>query len=251
MPLAPTCNCALCNIEERLLRDLTLGESNAFDELLSVSKHLRQFPSVSALLLHLRASPAVTRSDELLHELFAAHAIHPEFTESLLVLVFLPMLHGTIRRVAKQQPELFAEDITQQTLSFLLQFLRSEELRTRQSHFAFAISRAVKRQAFEWASREGARNGALNQSTGEALTALSIEEPLERRTLLRHFLCRCVTKGLITVRELELLIEFKLEETSGANLWEPNAPFSNVVRQRLKRLLAKLRRVAQGSSNGH
>jgi hypothetical protein len=251
MPLGTACNCTLCHIGQSLLTELTLTESNVFGALLSVSKHLRQFPSVSALLLHLRASPAATTSDELLHELFAAHAIHPEFTESLLVLVFLPMLHGTIRRVAKQQPELFAEDITQQTLSFLLQFLGSDELRTRQSHFAFAISRAVKRQAFEWASREGARNGALNQSTGEALTALAVEEPFERRTLLRHFLYRCVTKGLITNPELELLIEFKLEETTAANLWEPNAPFSNVVRQRLKRLLAKLRRVAQCSSNGY
>ena len=198
MPLVPTCNCALCNIEERLLTDLTLTQSNAFDELLSVSKHLRQFPSVPALLLHLRASPAATSSDELLRELFAARAIHPAFTEGLLVLVFLPMLHGTIRRVTKRQPGLLAEDITQQTLSFLLQSLRSGELRTRQSHFAFAISRAVKRQVFEWANRESGRNGPLNHGTGEILAALTVEEPFERHTLLRHFLYRCVTKDLIT-----------------------------------------------------
>ena len=250
MPLAPTCNCALCHIEERLLADLTL-KSSAFDELLSVSNHLGQFPSVSALLLHLRASPAVTSSDELLRELFAARAIHPTFTEGLLVLVFLPMLHGTIRRVAKQQPALLTEDITQQTLSFLLQSLRSGELRTRESHFAFAISRAVKRQVFEWANREGGRNGPLTHGTAEitATTALT-EDPLERHTLLRHFLYRCVTKGLITSPELDLLIQFKLEGSTGDDLWESKGTSSNALRQRLKRLLAKLRRLAR-NSNGH
>ncbi|HET9377773.1 MAG TPA: hypothetical protein VFO40_22565 [Chthoniobacterales bacterium] len=251
MPLAPTCNCALCNIEEHLLTDLTLRESDAFDELVSISNHLRQFSSVSALLLHFRASPAATSSDELLRELFTARAARPAFTESLLVLVFLPMLHGTIRRVVKQQPGLLAEDITQQTLSFLLQSLRSAELRARQSHFAFAISRAVKRQVFEWANREGGRNGPLNHGSAEIPAAFTVEDSLERHALLRHFLYRCVTKGLITNPELDLLIQFKLEGDTGNDLWESRETFSNALRQRLKRLLAKLRRLAQAPSNGH
>jgi hypothetical protein len=249
MPLG-ACNCTLCHIEERLLSELTPKESNAFDELLSVSNHLRQFPSVGALLLHLRASPAATRSDEVLRELFAVRAIQREFTQGLLVLVFLPMLHSTIRRVERQQPGLLAEDITQQTLSFLLQFLRSAELRTRQSHFAFAISRAVKRQVFEWANRESARNGTLHHDTGQIVAALAVEEPLERHILLRHFLYRCVSKGLITDPELDLLIQFKLEGSTGEDLWAPNGTSSNALRQRLKRLLAKLRRLAQYPSNG-
>jgi DNA-directed RNA polymerase specialized sigma24 family protein len=249
MPPGATCNCALCSIEERLLRDLTFSESTAFYELLSASNNLRQFPSVSALLLHLRTSPAAAKSDQLVRELFAARATNPVFVESLLVLVFLPMLHGTIRRVAKQQPALLAEDISQQALVVLLQFLRSHELRTRQSHFAFAISRTVKRQVFKWANREGGRNGTVN-GTAELLAALTVDEPLERHALLRHFLYRCVTKGLITEPELNLLIEFKLEGTTGNELCESNGTSSNALRQRLKRLLGKLRRLAQWSRNG-
>jgi hypothetical protein len=250
MPLGPTCRCALCSIEQRLLRDLTFTESNAFHELLSVSNDLRQFPSVSALLLHLRTSPAAAKSDELIRELFAARASNPLFVESLLVLVFLPMLHGTIRRAAKQQPLLLAEDISQQALVVLLQFLRSDELRTRQSHFAFAISRAVKRQVFEWANREGGRSGTVNGSA-EILAALTVDEPFERHALLRHFLHRCATKGLITNPELDLLIQFKLEGTTGYELCESNGTSSNALRQRLKRLLAKLRRLAQWPHRGH
>jgi hypothetical protein len=245
MPLGVACNCTLCNIEVRLLTDLTLNESTVFDELLSVSNDLRQFPSVSGLLSYLRRSDAVMRSDELLRELFAARAINLAFVESLLVLVFIPMLHGTIRRVAKYQPGLLAEDITQQTLSFLLQFLRSDELRTRQSHFAFAISRAVKRQVFEWANREGGQNGALNGGNGEILPALTVEEPFERYTLLRHFLHRCVAKGLISNSELDLLIQFKLDGNTSDEGCESNGTSSNALRQRLKRLLAKLRRLAR------
>jgi hypothetical protein len=90
----------------------------------------------------LRTSPADACSDELLRELFRIRAARPAFVESLLVLAFVPMLHRTIRRVVRYQPSLAEEDITQQALSFLLQFLRSNETQARQSHFAFAISLA-------------------------------------------------------------------------------------------------------------
>jgi DNA-directed RNA polymerase specialized sigma24 family protein len=229
----------------RLLRDSTLAEKSAFDKLVSVSNDLREFPSISSLLLHLRKSPADRRSDELLRELFAARAINSVLVESLLVLAFLPMLHGTIRRVAKHQPGLLAEDVTQQALSVLLQFLRSSELEARKSHFAFAISRAVKRQVFEWANREGGQNGVMNHGDGGMLSALIVEETFERHALLSHFLDRCVGKGLISNSELNLLIQCKLEGSDGEGVGESNGISSNALRQRVKRLLAKLRRLAR------
>jgi DNA-directed RNA polymerase specialized sigma24 family protein len=190
-------------------------------------------------------SPVDATSNELLRELFAIRTLNPEFIESLLVLTFLPMLHGTIRRVARQQPGLSPEDITQQALSFLLHFLRSDELGARQSHFAFAISRAVKRQVFEWANRESGKMGLLNHCDSEALAAFAGTESVERYALLRHFLHRCVTKGLLTDAEINLLIDFKLNGTNGQEFADFNGTSSNAVRQRLKRLLAKLRRLAQ------
>jgi DNA-directed RNA polymerase specialized sigma24 family protein len=245
MPLRVACNCTLCHIEVRLLAELAVTESDAFEELLAVSGGLRRFPTISDLLSHLRKADAVLRSDGLLRELFADRATHPAFIESLLVLVFLPMLHGTIRRVVKQQPGLLAEDVTQQTLSFLLLYLRSEELRRRESYFAFAIARAVKRQVFAWASREGGQNGALNNGNGEVFDSAADEEPLERYAWLRHFLHSCVTKRLISDAELALLIQFKVEGNTGDEDHGTNGTASNALRQRLKRLLAKLRRLAQ------
>lgn len=245
MPPEVTCSCALCNIEVRLLSDLSYAEAGAIGKLFSTCPRLGQYSSASNLLSRLKTSPADAASDELLRELLAIRTLNPESIESLLVLAFLPMLHGAIRRVARQQPGLSYEDITQQALSFLLHFLRSNELQTRQSHFAFAISRAVKRQLFEWASRESGKTGLLNHFDGEIFAMFVGEESFERHALLRHFLHRCVTKGLLTDSELNLLIDFKLYGTNGEEFADFNGTSSNAVRQRLKRLLAKLRRLAQ------
>jgi hypothetical protein len=124
--------------------------------------------------------------------------------------------------------------------------LRSEQLRTRTSHIAFVISRTVKRQMFEWASREGAIYRGRTAVNGEILGSMTMEESFERHALLRHFLHRCVTKGLLTGPELDLLIQFRLDGSNGDNpVPGPAANSSNAARQRMKRLLAKLRRLAR------
>ncbi len=243
MPLGTTCDCTLCHIEARLLRHMAVAEGELFADFVESSR-LRQYTCVSDLLLPLRALPADARSDELLRELFRELATRPAFVESLLVLAFVPMLHRTIRRVARYQPALAEEDITQQALSFLLQFLRSAEMHVRQTHFAFAISRAVKRQLFEWARREGTKEALLDRG-GDIVNPLGAEDFSERHAQLRHFLHRCVTRGDLTEVELKLLIQFKLEGTNGENFDSSNGNASNALRQRRKRLLAKLRRLAR------
>ena len=243
MPRGPTCDCTLCYLEVQLLRSLALTEGEAFADLPQESQ-LRQCASVSELLLFLRASPADARSDELLRELLKIRTARPAFVESLLVLAFVPMLHRTIRRVVRYQPALAEEDITQQALSFLLLFLRSKEMLSRQTHFAFAISRAVKRKVFEWARREGTKDALLDHG-GDIVLPLALEQSFERYAQLRHFLHRCVARGDLTETELNLLIQFKLEGTNGEDFDSPNGNASNALRQRLKRLLAKLRRLAR------
>jgi hypothetical protein len=245
VPQEVRCHCALCNIEARLLSDLSFAEVDAIGELFSTSHTLRQHSSVSSLVLHLKTSPVDATSDTLLRELLAIRALNPRFIESLLVLTFLPMLHGTIRRVARQQPVLSTEDITQQALSFLLQYLDSNELRARQTHFAFAISRAVKHKIFEWAQRETKGNGIVPHSDAALLNNLAEADPFERHLLLRHFLNRCVKKRLITDSELNLLIQFKLDGGSLEPELESNGNSTNALRQKLKRLLKKLRQLAR------
>ncbi len=245
MPLEVFCDCLLCDIEARLTSELCFAEKDVLTEILYTSNGLRQFSSVSSLLSHIRGSSADARSDELLRALFAARKANAAWVDSLLVLTFLPMLHHTIRRVARQQSSLSQDDITQQALSFLLQFLRSDELNARQSHFAFAISRAMKRQIFEWGNREGGRNSVTHDVYDQAVSARLVDEPFERYTFLRHFLYRCVTRELLSPMELDLLIQFKLEGGNADENVGSTTMATNAVRQKLKRLLAKLRRLAR------
>jgi DNA-directed RNA polymerase specialized sigma24 family protein len=240
------CPCLLCSTEGRLRTELSLAEAGVQELLASSSNGLRKFPSVSSLLLHLRSSPVDARSDELLHELLGLRAIRPAYVEPVLILAFLPMLHRTARRVAQLQSGLSAEDISQQALSFLLEYLSSAELQTRNSHFAFAISRALKRKMFEWANRQGARekseDGENPAQDGRPVAAF------ERPAMLRHFLHRSVLQGRLSGEELDL-IQFKMEGYGARDFAAFGRGSSNVLRQRLKRLLAKLRHFAREGQN--
>lgn len=245
MPLGVTCSCTLCSIERRLLLDLSSTETEAFGGLFSEFDALRHYSSIPSLLSDLKTAPADLRSDALLSELLAARSLDGAFVESILVLAFLPMLHGTVRRVARQQSGLAQEDIAQQALSFFLRYLASGDLRRRESHFAFAISRSVKREIFEWASRESEKTGFENHDDGKTFAVLAVEDSFERYVVLRHFLHGCVTKGRLTEPEINLLVDFKLNGTSGMEFADFNGASSNAMRQKLKRLIAKLRRLAR------
>jgi hypothetical protein len=246
MFLGSSCGCLLCRIESNLLTELTSGNDSVHIALLASSDELRIFPSLAALLSTLRNSQADPHSDQLFRALFFASEAAPQSVEMVLVLAFLPMLHRTVRQVAKQQPGLSSEDITQQALRFLLEFIRSEQVRERTSHFAFAISRALKRRMFLWASHEGVLSTVRVEPGGEDSISPTREESFERYAILRHFLHRCVTKRLLTGAELDLLIQFKLDGVNGDSTVGTCAEnLSNALRQKLKRLLAKLRRLAR------
>jgi hypothetical protein len=197
MPPGTTCPCLLCSTEADLLRTVKLQEKQIVDGLFSCSPHLRTFSSTSSLLQYLRTVPPDAEVDKLIGELCTLRKVHPDLIESLLVLAFLPMLHITIRRVTAVQTALAAEDVTQQTLSFFLQYLTSADFGARTSHFAFAISRAVKRKTFEWAYRQSViEDFETKKDFGMSALAVS-EETLERHAALRHFLHKTLaTKAL-------------------------------------------------------
>ncbi len=246
MFLGSSCVCLLCRIESSLLTELTSGNDGVYLALLASSDELRGFPSVPALLSNLRSSQAGPRSDRLFRALFSTNETAPQSVEIVLVLAFLPMLHRTVRRIAKQQPGLSSEDVAQQALHFLLEFIRSKQLRARTSHFAFAISRALKRRMFVWANHEGALSSVRFEPNRENSGLTTVEESFERYAMLRHFLHRCATKGLLTDAEVDLLMQFKLDGNNGDFFCGTTAAqnSSNALRQRVKRLLGKLRKLA-------
>lgn len=244
MTCGSTCRCLLCRIEQQLADELA-SRATEFDMLLSTTTNgLRNFASSFHLLSHLKATHADTSSDELYRDLLACRGASPQLVESLMILAFIPVLHGTIRRVAKNNSHIARADITQQALNVFLQVLRSAQITGRQSHFVFAITRSLKRQLFEWAGREGSVHGPVNKDEISHASNLTYDESMERHALLRHFLHHCVTNRLLADGELDFLVQIKLDGNTGDEIAGLHSVSSNAVRQRMKRLLAKLRRIA-------
>jgi hypothetical protein len=235
---------------------LDLREAAREDEYASLTASdplLSGYPSASALSANLRSCRSngngTHPADAILTEMLRLR--HRSGSDTLLrdilLLAFIPVLHSTSRQLARRYPLLPADDTAQHLVASLLETLDSPELLARDSHLAFAISRTAKRSMFDWAERERRIPG--NAERDEPVMASDdslsrIPESLERAILLRHFLYRCQREGVVTGTDLELLVHIKLEGNFGEMNGTP-AAYSNALRQRIKRLLGKLRRAAR------
>ena len=163
----------------------------------------------------------------------------------MLLLAFIPALHSTARQISLRYPLLPIDDTAQHLVTTFLEVLGSAELLLRSSHLPFVISRMLKRNGFDWAEREARSptNGPVHDLLLESPETTGVAESFEQAVLLRHFLFRCQREGLLTGQDLALLVEIKLE---GSTNEEHELPvYSNALRQRIKRLLRKLRHAAQ------
>ena len=251
------CRCLLCQLEIHLKQELCeMRREEQYASIASSDPLLSGYPSASALSAHLRSCRSEGNgthpADAILLEMLHLRLRHGRDTllRDVLLLAFIPVLHSTARQLARRYPLLPAEDTAQHLVVSLLQTLDSRELLARHSHLAFAISRMAKRSMFEWAERETRIPGNAERDEPVVPTddvGWGIPEPLERAVLLRHFLSRCQREGVVTGPDLELLVHIKLE----GNFAEANRTltgYSNALRQRIKRLLAKLRKAARRSS---
>lgn len=242
----PNCRCSLCLVEERLRSELAApGNQEGLLQILRSAPHLAVFSTAEELLSHLQSLNGNSSSDPFLAELLVAKARFPEsLVDSIFLLLFLPVLHATVRRVRHRYPALARNDVAQQALGALLAYVASAHCATRVTYLAFAIARRIRRATFEWADREARSplDAPRSQDPRETNVHESAGESFERAALLRHFLARAIETGTLTPAELDLLIQFKLE--GGAE----NGAFSNAERQRLKRLLGKLRKLANAKN---
>jgi hypothetical protein len=247
-----TCRCLLCQLEVHLKQELREADREEhYASIASSDSLLSGYPSASALSAHLRScrgeGNGTHPADAILLEMLRLRHRNGRDTllRDVLLLAFIPVLHSTARQLARRYPLLPADDTAQHLVASLLQTLDSPELLARQSHLAFAISRMAKRSMFGWAERETRIPGNAERDEPVVPTddvVWGISEPLERTVLLRHFLNRCQREGVVNGPDLELLVHIKLE---------PNGTFagySNALRQRIKRLLAKLRKAARTPS---
>jgi hypothetical protein len=251
-----TCRCLICDLERRLGAEIAKSTFEVCYQSFAHSRSLlATFPAASDLIafLHIRTTNnGIPISDHIVRELLETAATDGDaVVRDLLLLAFIPMLHSTSRQVARRYPSLPPEDISQHVVLFLLQIVGSPEFYRRSSHIAFAISRVLKRNTFEWARRE---NRLAVSEGNEAVTELPPAsdggESFERVVLLRHFLHSCHERGLLTGNDLKLLVQFKLDAAWEQKAGGTAAVYSNASRQRMKRLLAKLRRIARTPAGG-
>jgi hypothetical protein len=241
MSETPRCCCPLCQIETELLTEfLDSGRQESCRKMLASAPVLSVFSGLGPLLGHLRLCRDTDSSDSVLRALLLAKRNVGDGTvERVFVLAFLPHMHGAVRSVLRRYPQLSPEDASQNVLQSLLRFLESGQLETRKDYLGFAIARRVKRAAFDWAKHE-LRTLVFEQNT-DTVELNGSADSFERLVLLRHFLDRALRRGVLNAEELDVLIQFKLE-----NGLDDDAPevHSNAHRQRLKRLVLKLRRLA-------
>jgi hypothetical protein len=246
------CRCLLCQLESNLRKKLEEPAlQREYSTIAGFSSRLSAFPSIAALTAHLRTCrgtgngchPADSILGELLHR-FQRDDIHG-LLRDVLLLIFIPSLHSTSRHIAYRYPSLLPDDTAQHLVVSLLEVLRSGELRNRNSHLAFAISRMLKRCVFDWAERETRSRVLFDGDDHFSESGLPCDdaEPFERAVLLRHFLFRCQREGLLTGSDVELLVHIKLEGNFGGK--HGNTLYSNALRQKIKRLLQKLRHAAK------
>jgi hypothetical protein len=253
MKMRSACRCLLCQLELQLKQHLSEARCQEdYAKLVASNLLLSGFPSAFALTAHLRdcrsngngSHPA----DPILLELL--HLRQKDATDTLLrdvlLLAFIPVLHYTSRQIARRYVSASPDDTAQHLLATFLETLDSAALRARNSHLAFVLSRMVKRSVFDWAEREtrSPGNDERDEHLPEPAGSSGIPEQFERTVLLRHFLFRCQRDGVLTGPDLKLLVHIKLQADFG-EIGGASAGYSNALRQKIKRLLCKLRSAAR------
>jgi hypothetical protein len=254
----PHCTCTICDIEKCIGLELALPESHAIYRQIIAEKPLfADFPTVFHLVASVHASrdakDRTTLSDLIFTQLLSgpAAADHWEYVEKVLILAFIPTAHAAVRHASRHYQFLAREDLSQVALTALIQCLRSSAWQARRSHFGFSVARKLRRSLFQWARAEfeSTSQFAARRVGDEFPSTQTAEESFERHAMLRHFLNLCQQRAHLSPAEINLLIDLKLEEAIPLGVSVPQDRTSNPFRQRLKRLMTKLRRLAQTPPN--
>lgn len=254
MSLRPSCSCPVCELERALLAELHGGHNESeYQDFASPSSVLSAFRSCNQLLLCLRqfqTDKQTSRSDEILGELLrVSRNSRQEIGRHLVLLILMPAIHRTSSQIAVGFPLLARDDITQHLVTSVLDIAGSQTLQAQTSHFAFTITRAMRRSAFRWALREADFTAAshIEETVLYELPADAAPN-FEPRIILDEFLSRCLSCGLLSPSEHELLLLFKIQGVSSEILAARYNVSEIAFRHRMQRVLDRLRRVARPRS---
>jgi hypothetical protein len=249
----PSCDCLVCRLEMNLTVELGAdGNGERYCELARSSAVLSGFPTPSDLIEHLHSSEIEDRphsSDDVLVELLrpGTDPLLRQLWNSILLLVFIPTMHRTMRQLSAIFPSLPRDDIAQHLTTVLLEFLTSSELRSRRSHLAFTISRKIRRSAFRWAIRES-HIALEEEQDGRAYAPSQSEafrDPSYSAVLLVEFLDTSERRGWMSSAERQLLAQSKIEGITCQELSLRNGHSAVAIQHLITRLIKRLREHAQ------
>ena len=257
MTTASHCDCLICRLEASLIAELSDDRiSEEFRLFAASNRILSSFATAFELLSKLhdyQSNNQNPSSDEVLLHLLSRGsdtAFQPIWNR-LLLLVFIPTIHRTTTHIVATFPLLTRDDTAQHLFAVLLEFLHSEELRSRSSHLAFTVARKLRRNAFRWAIRES--RTSVRDQTGTSHAKYPDEgariENLHSNILLERFLDNCEHRRWLSTEERQLLTQFKLEGISALELARRNGHSVVAVKHRVQRLIGSLRRIAQASGS--
>jgi DNA-directed RNA polymerase specialized sigma24 family protein len=246
------CSCAICKLEQTLLLELQQAQHiEFFREIAAHHPILAGFPASLEPLARMRRSPVnhapADSSDAFLGELLRpASGEKQKLHRSILLLLLVPSLHKTTRQIAAGFPLLARDDIAQHLIVTVLQILESSSLEEQKSHFAFSIIRLLRRQSFRWAIHE-TRHAIEPQAEVADIPAPATEASggVEARVFLREVLQNCLSRGLLSEKEHELLVTFKIDGLSSQLLSAHEGLSGVALRHRVQRIIDRLRRQVQ------
>jgi len=159
----------------------------------------------------------------------------------------MPAIHKASSQIAFGFPSLSRDDIAQHILTSVLDIVSSSTMAAQNSHVAFTITRAMRRTAFRWAIREADR-ALPSKLEGTYFDELSTSPSanFEPGVLLEEFLSRCLSTGLLTPSEHELLVLFKIQGVSSEVLAAKQHISDVAFRHRMQRVIERLRQAARG-----
>jgi DNA-directed RNA polymerase specialized sigma24 family protein len=251
------CGCPICVLEQGLLSELREHHEVEYQQITSQSPILSAFPTCTELLGQLHgphvAQGRAAACDAVLGELLRMSRERGQATVHLLILlVLMPAMHKTSRYVAARFPSLARDDIAQHLVTAVLEILRSKAIRAQTTHFAFVITRSMRRSVFRWALHEAdLAPRADADDAGATAVSPAGGASLETNVQLRDFLGRCLGGGLLTQSEHEQLLLFKIQGVSSDVLASQNGLSNVAFRHRMQRVVDKLRRAAQSSTPKH
>jgi len=246
------CNCTICKLEQNLLLELQQARYVEFFREIEVHYPiLSGFPASLEPLARMRRRPAsqdpADSSDTFLGELLRpASGEKQKLHRSILLLLLVPSLHKAWRQIAAGFPLLARDDIAQHVMVTALQVLDSISPNEQKSHFAFSIIRLLRRQAFRWAIHETRHTIEPQMDAADIpVPETAMAADLEAKVLLGEILQTCLSRGLLSEKEHELLMTFKIDGL-GSRLLSAHEGLSDVaLRHRVQRIVERLRRQVQ------